>query len=508
MKEKFNKIIAWIKANKKKSIALALVVLLILWSVLREGAVDYEDVLAVRGTVVQEVSVTGKTRAVGEVDLAFERGGTVAGIGAEVGSTVSKGQTIVRLNQGELLADLNSARATLSQEEIKLAEIRKTSPSARKDAMEGLVASLRDAYAKVDDAVRNNIDQFFKNKGTASMNIEFAFIDGNTVYTFPINSDLRLDINTKRAELESKLTFWHNSLLSLDSKTDFDGDIRTAKDTIAEAQVLLNRVATAANSLVATEFQYEATVSGYKDTVATARSSTNTALTNLLTAESKFENAPTQVTTSQGVGLDEVLSQEARVGQYRAQVASAEARLAETVISSPIAGILTKQDARIGEAVTAGTILVSVIQDAGFEIEANVSEVSVGKVALGNAVLVSFDAFPGEEFAGELFYIEPSETIVDGVVNYKIKVMLRNEIPGLKSGLTTNLKVKTAEKPDVLKVPQFAIITENGLSYVEKVVGDNLERSEVVVGLRGSDGTVEIISGISEGDTVRFSKSK
>ena len=72
-----------------------------------------------------------------------------------------------------------------------------------------------------------------------------------------------------------------------------------------------------------------------------------------------------------------------------------------------------------------------------------IPETDIGKVAMGDAVSMTLDAFSGETFTGTVFYIDPAETILQGVVDYKVKVSFNKPDTRLKSGLTANLDIQT-----------------------------------------------------------------
>ncbi|MEN9341911.1 MAG: hypothetical protein RIQ54_167, partial [Candidatus Parcubacteria bacterium] len=173
-------------------------------------------------------------------------------------------------------------------------------------------------------------------------------------------------------------------------------------------------------------------------------------------------------------------------------------------IRSPINGIVTKQDAKLGEIATAGNALISVISSSNLQIESNVPEVDIGKLAIGNSVSITLDAFPGETFSGHVVAIDPAETIVDGVVNYKITVSFDELHEKIKSGLTANLRIVAQKKEGVLVLPQYAILENDNGSFVR--IYDEARRVTtdvpVFLGIRSSNGTVEIISGASEGQQV------
>jgi membrane fusion protein (multidrug efflux system) len=168
---------------------------------------------------------------------------------------------------------------------------------------------------------------------------------------------------------------------------------------------------------------------------------------------------------------------------------------------------VTKQDAKVGEVVTSGAKIISIISDNSLEIESNVSEISIGKVSIGNKVEIRFDAFPEKIYMGKVSYIEPAETIIDGVVNYKTTVNFDEYFPEIKSGLTSKLDIITATREDSLIIPQYAITEKSDGQYVSKLNGRNYLDQKVEIGIRGQDGSVEVLSGLNEGDTVLVGNS-
>jgi RND family efflux transporter MFP subunit len=224
----------------------------------------------------------------------------------------------------------------------------------------------------------------------------------------------------------------------------------------------------------------------------------------MTTAESTLISAEGTLSLKQNGSTSETIhAEEAVVMQRRAGVESAQAKLSKMTLRSPQNGIITKQDAKVGEIVTPGKIVISVISDGNLEIESDISEISIGKIQVGNPVSLMFDAFPGETFAGKVTYIEPAETIIDGVVNYKVTVGFDEKYPQMKSGLTSKLEIQTAVKAEVLVVPQYALVRKDSGVFVSKKEGKAFVEVPVTVGLTGQDGNVEVLSGLSEGDVVQ-----
>jgi len=152
----------------------------------------YDFVLAQKGEIVQEVSVTGRVKPVEEVNLSFEKTGKVAGVYAAVGDKVFSGQLLAKLANDEIIAQIAAAEANIKAQEAKLAELQKgvrpeeiqvyevkvsNAAVALGDAKQDLLNKLRDSYTKSDDAVRNKIDQFFTNPRSSDPKLNFVLTD-------------------------------------------------------------------------------------------------------------------------------------------------------------------------------------------------------------------------------------------------------------------------------------------------------------------------------------------
>jgi HlyD family secretion protein len=205
-----------------------------------------------------------------------------------------------------------------------------------------------------------------------------------------------------------------------------------------------------------------------------------------------------------GTDPEQIAAQKAVVRQAEASVATAQAQMNKRVLHSPLDGVVTLQDAKVGEIISAGKEVSAVIANTGFEIEANIPEVDVAKLAVGNPVRITFDAFPQIPFTGTVSHIDPGETIVDGVVNFKVKVTLAQspDLSRVRNGLTANLSIETRRREQVLILPQYAVLDTDHGPIVRKLVNGYATETPVTLGVRGEDGTVEILSGLSEHDLV------
>lgn len=196
------------------------------------------------------------------------------------------------------------------------------------------------------------------------------------------------------------------------------------------------------------------------------------------------------------------------LASLRADLAAAQARYAKSIVTSPIDGILTNLAADIGELASAGTTFATVHADAGqFKIPVDISESDIAKVSVGDRAVVTFDAFGDDRtFTATVASINPAEKIIEGVVFYEATIVLTgNEVrDDVRSGMSADVTITTAIAADALYVSQRAVLEENGTKYVRMPIDDkgNFEKRTVTVGMRADDGFLEILSGLTEGETI------
>ncbi|HEY4480363.1 MAG TPA: efflux RND transporter periplasmic adaptor subunit [Candidatus Paceibacterota bacterium] len=505
------------KILKSKKVIFGILVALGIASIFVFGGENGGQILTVeRGEIVQEVAATGKVKPARSVDLGFDKSGRVAIVRASVGDFVRAGETIASLESGEVSSDIAKARAVLDEEILRLREIENVSPRSYEDSARSLEVALQDAFLTSDNAIRNKVDQFFENV-PQNPRFEVSFTDGNFIHYFPVPTEQSLALNNERIIIEEILKAWEASKNTESLETDPYKSTEKAISNMKTILDFLDSVASAMNSFSPANFEYETTVNGYKTSISNARSDVATSFASLISAKDKLNLAP-QLDSQTGEYKD-VLIQKAKVDQARSALSSLEATLGKAVIRAPFDGLITVQDAKVGAAVNAGETLVSMTSNQDMYIEANISEINIGKLKEGNSVSVKFDAFPGEDFRGFVSFIEPGDILVEGVVNYKIRVDFGNIEkledgtvswnydgidPRIKNGLTADLKIETSKIDNAVVLPLYAVSKEDGKSFVNKVVNGKQEKIEINLGREGSDGMAEVVDGLNPGDLVVF----
>lgn len=466
-----------------------------------KAPVDYAVVE--RGTVSQVVSVTGNVKPASDASLSFEKGGRISTVYARVGDRVGAGDALVALNSSDIAAQLAQAQAAAKAQAAKLAELKNgarpedilVSEVDVENAQNDVVNDVKSGYVNADDAIRNKVDQLFSNPRGSSPQFNFQMSD----------SQLKNNIETDRWKMESLLASWNTDINGASGTADFIALITETKNNLLAVQKFLDTVSLAVNALQANTLLSQTIIDGYKAAILAGRTNISTSLDSITASQEKLRTAESKLALKKaGTVKEQIDAQEAEVESAEASVMNLQAQLAKTVIRSPIAGIVTKQDAKTGEIASAGVSLTSVISDAKYEIEANIAETDIAKIKIGNEAQVTLDAYGNDVvFVATVTSIDPAETIIDGVPTYKTTLQFKEGDARIKSGMTANTDIAGVKRDNVLFIPGRTISGKGTAKTVNLVEGETTREVSVETGLRGSNGDVEILSGLKEGDKVK-----
>ena len=190
--------------------------------------------------------------------------------------------------------------------------------------------------------------------------------------------------------------------------------------------------------------------------------------------------------------------------QARKAVNTIVEQMKENTIVSPIQGSISRLNARVGEVITAGKIVARVVKEGDYQIEARVPESDIADITLQMKAMITFDSLSKDEtFEAYVSNIDPASTVVQDVVSYVVTFRLSKFDARLREGMTANIDIETAKRDNVLWVPFRALAKEGGKTYAQIKKGEGIfEKVEVTTGLEGDEGTIEIKSGLQEGDVV------
>jgi membrane fusion protein (multidrug efflux system) len=185
-----------------------------------------------------------------------------------------------------------------------------------------------------------------------------------------------------------------------------------------------------------------------------------------------------------------------------ARLKLARKALADTVVRSPFAGLVVERTVSIGDFVTRGTKVVTVVRIHPLRVELTVPEQSLAAVRAGQPLELAVDAYPGRRFVGQVRYISPALRADQRALT--IEAIVPNQDGLLKPGLFATAAIEQPNRENAVCVPAAAVRNLEGNMRVYVVKGDHVEERMVTVGQPVGD-WLEIVNGLADGDQVAAS---
>lgn len=493
--------------KNKYTIIIVVVVLLAGYFIFFSGNKDqkFDFVTAQIGNVSEVVSVTGKISPVEKADLAFEKSGKIVSIKVKVGDRVNKGDILATLDSASDRASLNSALAKLADlsrglnaPELALEESKiKTASVSLQNAKQEALNTARSALVLSQTAINNYADNFFDYPQSANP----------TINVRTASQSLQNSIGLDRVMVSETLTKWKNDLETMKTNDEALSLIARVNSYENTLKSFMDKLSSIVNDLNPNNSGLSrAAIDANVALMNTGQTTLNQAISAVATVKSTLENSTTNydqiysnyLLKNSGSSAQAILAQKSLVDGYRYE-------LEKNTLVTPISGIVTKVEPDIGEYVTPGNLAFGVISDGEYKIEAYIPEADIAKINISNLASTTLDAYGQTvDFPSVVVDIDPAETVLEGVPTYRIVLQFVYKDQRIKSGMTANLDIKTNQRQNVLIVPTRAIQTEENQKFLRVVdqTGKAYSQVPVQIGLKGSDGMTEIISGINVGDKV------
>jgi HlyD family secretion protein len=243
------------------------------------------------------------------------------------------------------------------------------------------------------------------------------------------------------------------------------------------------------------------------------------------TAQTDAANAKTDAANAQ-VALDELKQQELQLENKKLDVDNATTQLESdrlnldtlkqqldyTTVTSPMDGTVSALSVQIGSMVqsgvggfSGGTTIMTLSDLSHIFVMATVDQSDIGGVKLGQDARVEVDSFPNRDFAGKVVRIATTGVNTSNVVTFEVKVEVTDKDKALlKPQMTGTVTIVEDARKNTLIIPMAAVSHRSGETFVTLANG---QKRDVTLGLEGSD-TVEVLSGVSQGDKVVVEKTE
>ncbi len=492
----------------------------------------------IRGDVVETVSATGNLTANRQVGVDFTgTGGTVTRIYVSVGDKVKEGERLAKIDDTTARQQLRSAEASLDSanaqyETARAGQTNAEQVNSRTYAQNVAAArvTLADAEASwsesclspdgecPDQAVWAQLRAAEGEVSSAKVAYEQAVQSGTRTQETnqvklgqaQVNVDAARSTQTTQCDTygstSSACTSAVSATRSAEQALELQQQAISAADITAQ-QSLVNADARITAANVALRKLQGSLRSSAQDAVRSARN----ALDSALLAQDKGRETAKQSTGSTQGQIDQASAQ---VRSAQVQVDQARTALDDTVLRAPVAGTVSSVSGTVGESsasatgasgtstsssTTTGFVVLSSLNR--LEVTSRVAEADASRISVGQPASVSFSA-AGTTAEGVVTDLDVQDTVTNNVVEYGVTVSLIDPPKNLKLGQTAAVTITTGSVTDVLWVPASAVTSLAGNHTVTVRNSDGTDSSvPVQVGLTGGDRT-EIVSGLTEGQTV------
>ncbi|MCP5095068.1 MAG: efflux RND transporter periplasmic adaptor subunit [Chloroflexi bacterium] len=462
-----------------------------------------ETVDAFVGDLSASVTASGQVAPQRDASISVESPGIVTAVNVRIGDSVQASDILVQLDTANLEIGVANAEQTVAIAEARLENLLTPASATDIAAAEANVAS---AQATLDD--------FLDGPSETDIALSETSVRSSEASVWSASADLA----SQRASItESQIKAAEAALLSaqirLDAarETNEDDPTQATHDALLDAERAFSNardqldtlldgpdVLAAQNSVAAASARLDGSQISLDTTLAGATA------VNIASAQSNLAQAQANLANLvDGPTAESILASEAEVEQARIALANAQDQLAGTSIVAPFDGLVTAVNVNPGE--FAAGVVVELIDRNSLEVVLSVDEVDIGIFAIGQAATINMETWPNQFFDSTIVRIAPSANNNNSaLVSYNVNLALTETDLPILVGMTANANLITAQRENVLLVPNRAIRPERvtGMYFVNLQQADGTTQEvEVTIGLRDDDNT-QITDGIVAGDTL------
>ena len=452
----------------------------------------------------ETVLATGQVVSNTDLNLAFNTTGIVKSLNVKVGDRVKAGDVIASLDQENAQANITSARGALAAAKARLNKTIEGASSEDITLSEVALASAKLDYENTKTAQEALVKSAYDNMLNST--IEAVPENGTSDYVAPIisgNYNLGKEgvINITSYYSSAGTSFLASGLANASGNGntiiaqpigDSGLSIKFPSNTnISVNDWVINIPNTKASNYLANYNAYQLALKTQEGALSGAQ-----AMIDQRTAELALKKSAARSSDIDLANADILSAQ--------GQVESALAHYDDTLIKAPVDGTITSVDIKIGQQAVAQSEAIILQDVSNIYIETNINEANIASLSVGMPIDITYDSFGTDKiFKGNITKIDPSSTLVSGVVNYKVTASTE-QVPELRPGMTANMTINVKERDGIIAIPSRSIVTDDkGNKTIRIITNKRLKKWKsvpIVTGLEGDGGMVEVLSGLSLGD--------
>ena len=187
------------------------------------------------------------------------------------------------------------------------------------------------------------------------------------------------------------------------------------------------------------------------------------------------------------------------LNQSAAREAEIKARLAKSTIRAPFEGVTGLRQVSPGAYAKAGQDIARLEGIGVLKLDFRVPEAFLRRIRVGQPLTIHVDAYPGEQFNGAIYAIEPA--VDESTRTVLLRARLPNPGVRLKPGMFARVSLDLERRDNALLVPEQAIMPRGDGRYVFRVADGKAQLVKIEMGVR-RPGVVEVLKGLEAGDVI------
>jgi len=490
-------------------------------------SVRYVTAAAGKGTLIVSISGSGQVSATQQVDVKAKVSSDVIYVNVKAGQYVAAGTLLAQLYARVAQKAVRDAETNLETAQLNYDQITGAVNGIRSDKekdSESLAKAYDDGFNAVSNAFAD-LPNIMTGLNTVLINKDFDQGQWNIDYYADAVRLYYVDISIVRDETYSK----YKAAREAYDKNLIDYKTASRFSDAAEIEAFINQ--TYETSRLVSEAVKSASnfVQIYKDKMTEAdrqpKALADTHISNLNGYISKTNSSIQSLYSAKNLilgGKESLISVEFDIRSAKIQLdkakdalLDAQEKLAEYYVRAPFSGMVAKVDVNVGDSSVSNIATLITKQKIA---EVSLNEVDVAQVKAGQKVTLTFDAVPDLTITGQVAEVDAVGTVSQGVVTYTVKIGFDTQDDRVKTAMSVSTAIVTEAKPNALLVPNSAVKSQGGTSYVEIVDGDDRNlalaanvsgailkntprRQNIEIGTT-SDEFTEITSGLNEGDVI------
>ncbi len=502
-----------------------------------------------QGTIVATIADSGQIVANQTLQLQPKVSGQLVAVNVVAGQTVSAGQLIAEIDPTDAQKAVRDAEANLESAKLSLAKL-------QEPADQPTLLSSQSTLAQAQTSLATDYQ-------TGAADIASAFIDLPSIMTGLQNVDFGYDAAGNGSQWN--IDYYGTAATTYDARgaqyrndaynayeaarasydlTFADYKAMPAQPDQATVEKMLKETYNTSQLVSAAVKSTYALIQFYSDQLTqngkTPKQSATTNLADLNTYTGKVNPHVTSLLndtnslandkasvdqkqaaltkTQNGADPIDVQTSQLSVTEKQNALQDAEDTLAKYYIYAPFDGTIGTVSLNKYDQAGSGSSIATLITSQEIA-DLTINEVDAAKLKVGDEATLTFDAITDLTLTGHVAQINPVGTVTQGVVSYDVKISLDTQDPRVKPGMTVNATIQTDVHQNVLSVPQSAVKSKNGQSYVlvfDPVVPDAIVSAAGTQGITSvnapsqvnvetgisDDTNIEITSGLTQGQQI------